>query len=72
MQDYNDDRSRGVASILALFSCPDFRPIVVVTSKTTCDPLMSVEMVFYAVSSYVDGFGPSVTSFGYRCVNCLH
>ena len=68
--------------VLSLIKCPYFQPNVynITTTdyillprnlsqlnKYMCDPLNRKGLV---CSECADGFGPSVTSIGYRCVNC--
>ena len=68
---YDEDRG-----IFSLFSCPDFQPTtdsikllsnLSELSDKMCGPFNRKGAM---CSECADGFGLSVTSFGYRCVNC--
>ena len=74
---YNED-----TNIMSGFSCPYFQPngynithygLILLPRNLSqlndymCGPLNRTGLV---CSECADGFGPSVTSFGYKCVNC--
>ena len=70
------DKDKGV---LSLFSCPDFQPNVAVKESiklprnlsqlndNVCGPLNRKDTM---CCECADGFGLSLTSFGYKCVKC--
>ena len=73
---YNEERR-----ILSLFWCPNIQPHVTINGYTKLPRNLSqlnnytcgqINRKGFLCSECADGFGLSVTSFGYRCVNCTY